>query len=111
MRNILISGASIAGPALAYWRNRTGFQTTVIERAPAPRPGGQAIDVRGPALTVLDQMGLLDRARGIARGSRGRIAGEGRAVPTSRKRTAHRSDHGTASCEKPALVQLVEQVG
>ncbi len=65
MRNVLISGASIAGPALAYWLNRAGFQTTVVERAPAPRPGGQAIDVRGPALSVLDRMGLLDRARSM----------------------------------------------
>ena len=65
MRNVLISGASIAGPALAYWLNRADIRTTVIERAPAPRPGGQAIDVRGPALTVLDQMGLLDQARGM----------------------------------------------
>jgi 2-polyprenyl-6-methoxyphenol hydroxylase-like FAD-dependent oxidoreductase len=63
MPNVLISGASIAGPALAYWLHRAGFQTTIVERAPAPRPGGQAIDVRGPALTVLDHMGLLERAR------------------------------------------------
>ena len=52
MPTALISGASIAGPALAYWLNRAGFQTTVVERAPAPRPGGQAIDVRGPALNT-----------------------------------------------------------
>jgi 2-polyprenyl-6-methoxyphenol hydroxylase-like FAD-dependent oxidoreductase len=31
---ILISGASIAGPALAYWLKRYGFNPTVIERAP-----------------------------------------------------------------------------
>ncbi len=34
-RNILISGASVAGPALALWLSRYGFQPTVIERAPA----------------------------------------------------------------------------
>jgi 2-polyprenyl-6-methoxyphenol hydroxylase-like FAD-dependent oxidoreductase len=65
MRNVLISGASIAGPTLAYWLHRAGYAVTVVERAPAPRPGGQAIDVRGPALTVLDQMGLLDQARAL----------------------------------------------
>lgn len=65
MQNVLISGASIAGPALAYWLRRAGFAVTVVERAPAPRPGGQAIDVRGPALVVLDKMGLLDEARAL----------------------------------------------
>ena len=59
----LISGASIAGPALAHFLTHAGFAVTVVEHAPAPRPGGQAIDIRGPALTVMDRMGLLDQAR------------------------------------------------
>ena len=58
--NILISGASIAGPALAYWLRRYGFTPTLIERAPAPRSGGQAIDLRGTARTVVERMGLLE---------------------------------------------------
>lgn len=61
MQKILISGASIAGPTLAYWLSRAGFDVTVVERAPAPRAGGQAIDVRGPALTVIREMKLLDQ--------------------------------------------------
>ncbi|WP_040837905.1 FAD-dependent monooxygenase [Nocardia brevicatena] len=63
MRNktVLISGASIAGPALAYWLNRYGFDVTVVERAPAPRPGGQAVDFKGQThRTVLERMGILD---------------------------------------------------
>jgi 2-polyprenyl-6-methoxyphenol hydroxylase-like FAD-dependent oxidoreductase len=62
-KNILISGASIAGPALAFWLNRYGFQTTIIERAPAIRPGGYAVDFRGKAIEVLRQMGLIDAIR------------------------------------------------
>jgi 2-polyprenyl-6-methoxyphenol hydroxylase-like FAD-dependent oxidoreductase len=59
-RNVLISGASVAGPALAYWLNRYGFTTTVVERAPALRDGGYAVDFRGAAhLTILREMGLL----------------------------------------------------
>lgn len=58
--NILISGASIAGPALAYWLRRYGFTPTLIERAPAPRSGGQAIDLRGTARSVVERMGILD---------------------------------------------------
>ncbi|HEY4420896.1 MAG TPA: NAD(P)-binding protein, partial [Pseudonocardia sp.] len=45
--NILISGAGIAGPALAYWLRENGFTPTIVEQAPAPRPGGQAVDLRG----------------------------------------------------------------
>ncbi|WP_327092628.1 FAD-dependent monooxygenase [Nonomuraea sp. NBC_01738] len=56
---ILISGGSVAGPALAYWLNRDGHETTLVERAPGVRGGGAAIDFRGSALTVLDRMGLL----------------------------------------------------
>ncbi|MBB4929735.1 2-polyprenyl-6-methoxyphenol hydroxylase-like FAD-dependent oxidoreductase [Lipingzhangella halophila] len=58
---VLISGASIAGPALAYWLRRYGFTPTVVERAPALREGGHPIDVRGAAVEVVDRMGLLDR--------------------------------------------------
>lgn len=64
MKNVLVSGASVAGLTLAYWLRRHGFAATVVERAPAVRPGGQAIDVRGVALDVLDRTGILDEARG-----------------------------------------------
>jgi 2-polyprenyl-6-methoxyphenol hydroxylase-like FAD-dependent oxidoreductase len=58
-RSILISGASIAGPALAYWLDRFGFEVTVVERAPTVRSGGYPIDVRGTAIEVIERMGLL----------------------------------------------------
>jgi len=61
-QRILISGASVAGPALAYWLARYGFRPTVVERAPELRGGGYAVDFRGPAhLSVLAQMGLLEQ--------------------------------------------------
>ncbi|MEV5726275.1 FAD-dependent monooxygenase [Streptomyces pharetrae] len=67
--NILISGASIAGPALAYWLGRHGFQPTVVELAPALRQGGQAVDFRGEThLTVLERMDLLPELRRIQTG-------------------------------------------
>ncbi|MBO8203010.1 FAD-dependent monooxygenase [Streptomyces smyrnaeus] len=68
---VLISGASVAGPALAYWLHRYGFRVTVVERAPALRPGGQAIDVRGPAIEVARRMGVLDELRAHATELRG----------------------------------------
>ncbi|TCC11602.1 FAD-dependent monooxygenase [Kribbella soli] len=59
MTTVLISGASVAGPALAYWLQRYGYRPTVVERAPAPRPGGYAVDFRGASMTVLERMGIL----------------------------------------------------
>lgn len=58
-RSVLISGASIAGPALAYWLDRYGFEVTVMERAPSIRIGGYPIDIRGTAIEVVKRMGLL----------------------------------------------------
>ena len=58
-RSVLISGASIAGPTLAYWLRRYGFDVTVVERAGAVRSGGYPIDVRGTAVDVVERMGLL----------------------------------------------------
>lgn len=62
-KNVLISGASIAGATLAYWLRRHGFTPTVVERAPSIREGGYKVDVRGAALDVLRRMDLLDDVR------------------------------------------------
>jgi 2-polyprenyl-6-methoxyphenol hydroxylase-like FAD-dependent oxidoreductase len=70
-RDVLISGASIAGPALAYWLRRYGFRPTVVELAPAPRAGGQAVDLRGAARSVAGRMGILDDVRRAHVGTRG----------------------------------------
>lgn len=59
-RTVLISGASIAGPALAYWLKSYGFQVTVVERAPELRAGGQNVDVRGAGREVVRRMGIED---------------------------------------------------
>ncbi|NUT49713.1 MAG: FAD-dependent oxidoreductase [Saccharothrix sp.] len=59
---VLISGASIAGPVLAYWLTRYGFDVTVVERAPGPRKtGGHAVDLFRPAMDVVERMGVLPR--------------------------------------------------
>ena len=71
MANILISGAGIAGPALAYWLGTSGHDVTVVERADAVRPGGQAVDLRGAGRTVIERMGVLDRVRSVALDQRG----------------------------------------
>ena len=60
MRSVLISGAGIAGPALAYWLKVAGFEPTIVERAPALRRGGYVIDFWGLGYDLAERMGLLD---------------------------------------------------
>jgi 2-polyprenyl-6-methoxyphenol hydroxylase-like FAD-dependent oxidoreductase len=56
---VLISGAGIAGPCLAYWLQRHGFEPTLVERAPRLRAGGYIIDFWGAGFDVADRMGLV----------------------------------------------------
>jgi 2-polyprenyl-6-methoxyphenol hydroxylase-like FAD-dependent oxidoreductase len=60
-RDVLVVGASVAGPTLAYWLRRYGFNPTVVERTPSLRAGlgGHAVDLFGPAVDVADMMGVL----------------------------------------------------
>lgn len=59
-RTALISGASIAGPVLAYWLSEAGWNVTVVERAERLRTSGYPVDVRGTAVDVIRRMGLYD---------------------------------------------------
>ncbi|MGA5817371.1 FAD-dependent monooxygenase [Kitasatospora sp. NPDC094028] len=90
-RTVLISGGGIAGCALAALLARSGFAPTVVERAPGPRRGGQAVDVRGVALEVVDRLGVLGQVREHRTRMRGMsvLDGEGREV--------HRSTDSTYS--------------
>jgi 2-polyprenyl-6-methoxyphenol hydroxylase-like FAD-dependent oxidoreductase len=63
---VLISGAGVAGPTLAYWLTRYGFQPTVVERSAGQRSSGNPVDVRGEAMDVTAQMGVLPRLREVA---------------------------------------------
>jgi len=67
---ILISGASIAGPVLAYWLTRAGFEVTVVERAPTLRKtGGHAVDLFRPSMEISARMGVLPRIEERATGT------------------------------------------
>lgn len=58
---VLVSGAGIAGPALALWLTRNGYRVVVVETAAGIRPGGQTVDLRGAGADVVARMGLLAR--------------------------------------------------
>ncbi|MFJ3404248.1 FAD-dependent monooxygenase [Promicromonospora sp. NPDC090134] len=70
-RSVLISGAGIGGPTLAYWLHRYGFDVTVVEWAPAPRTGGHAVDIRGTARDVAARTGIVPAVRAAHTGARG----------------------------------------
>jgi 2-polyprenyl-6-methoxyphenol hydroxylase-like FAD-dependent oxidoreductase len=55
---VLISGAGIAGPCLAFWLAKTRLDTSImiVERSPTPRVTGQSIDIRGPAIEIIKKM-------------------------------------------------------
>lgn len=61
--SVLISGAGIAGPALAHWLHRQGIRSTIVEQASDLRLGGQAVDLRGLGEVVARRMGIMPRVR------------------------------------------------
>ncbi|MCX7116108.1 MAG: tetracycline destructase [Gammaproteobacteria bacterium] len=60
-QNILVIGASVAGPAVCYWLKKFGFTPTLIEKNKQLRQGGYAIDIRGIAIDIVKQMGLYEQ--------------------------------------------------
>ncbi len=58
---ILVVGGGIAGPTICYWLKRFGFSPVLIEKFPAIRKGGQALDVRGVATHIAREMGVYDQ--------------------------------------------------
>src|SRR5262249_41444118 len=61
--NVLVSGAGVAGCALAYWLGQNGHFATVVERGGALRSSGAPVDVRGRAALVAERMGIVPRLR------------------------------------------------
>ncbi|GGF27762.1 FAD-dependent monooxygenase [Subtercola lobariae] len=110
----LISGASIAGPALAYWLDRYGWACTVIERAPEFRDGGQNIDVRGAGREVLRRAGLEEAVRAATTGEVGtRFLGKGGAVVAEFPVRESESEGATAELEilRGDLARLLVDAG
>lgn len=70
---ILVAGGGIAGNAVALQLLRAGIHTTVVERAAAPRPGGQAVDLRTASKEVAERMGLMPGVRKLQLDERGWI--------------------------------------
>ena len=80
---VLIVGAGIAGPTLAYWLLRAGHEPTLVERAPELRRGGYLVDFWGAGFDVAEQMGIVPELR-----RRGYVFTEARAVDRDGHRIA-----------------------
>ncbi|MDA2890463.1 FAD-dependent monooxygenase [Mycolicibacterium sp. BiH015] len=61
--DILVSGAGIAGLACALELGSRGHVVTVVESAAQLRTSGTPIDIRGDAIGIADQMGVLRSIR------------------------------------------------
>ena len=59
-QTVLISGAGVGGPTLAYWLRAAGFEPTIIEHAPTLRSGGYVIDFWGLGYDIAERMGLIN---------------------------------------------------
>jgi 2-polyprenyl-6-methoxyphenol hydroxylase-like FAD-dependent oxidoreductase len=102
MRTVLICGAGVAGPTLAYWLARAGFRPTVVERANGQRSSGSPVDVRGPALAVVEQMGVVDALRAAATQATGiRFVDASGRLSRRMSMPATRSAAGTREIEVP----------
>lgn len=101
-RRALVSGASVAGPALAWWLERAGWRVEVVERASQLRTGGQNVDVRGAARGVVRAMGLEDRLLAAGTGEVGIrfVDGAGRSLAEF---PAGEGDSGGATAEAEVL--------
>ncbi len=62
-KNVLISGASIAGLSTAYWMHRLGYNVIVVEIASEPRTAGAAIDIKDDAIDAIKRMGIFEQLK------------------------------------------------
>ncbi len=100
---VLVSGASFAGLATAYWLNRLGHRVTVVEMAKGLRRGGTPVDIEGETIDILTRMGVVEAVRAKALPPRGfdfkdvndttlGSVGAGADQPTHERYEIHRDD-------------------
>lgn len=115
MTDVLVSGASVAGPTVAYWLNRYGFRVTVVEKAPTLRKaGGHAVDLFAPALDIVERMRLHEAAWGRRTGTEQlvvRRAGGRRPVRIEMERLMAAVSRRHVEIMRDDLAQLLHDAG
>src|SRR5207244_1561647 len=90
-----------------------GFAVTVVERAPGVRTGGQAVDVRGAALDVMDRMDLGEQMRAARTRMHGMsmVDGEGNELFRSEEHTfsSGRLDSADVELLREDLTEMLYQ--
>ena len=108
---ILISGASFAGLATAWWMSRLGYAVTVVEMAGGLRRGGTPVDIREGVIAVVRRMGLLNRIKSQALPPRPMVFLDERGCPLKQKQQ-HEGDGGegpeeTYEIERDRLLEML----
>lgn len=106
---VLIVGAGIAGPTLAYWLLRAGHQPTLVERAPELRRGGYLVDFWGAGFDVADRMGIVPelRRRGYVMKEARAVDGEGRRIASFDPDAIMRSNERYVSIARSDLAEVI----
>jgi 2-polyprenyl-6-methoxyphenol hydroxylase-like FAD-dependent oxidoreductase len=106
---ILISGAGIAGPTLAYWLLKAGHEVTIVERAPELRTGGYLVDFWGAGFDVAERMGIVPelRRRGYVFTEAKAIDRQGRTVASMKPASIMRSGERYLSIARSELSAVI----
>jgi len=60
---VLIAGASVAGPCLAHWLVRAGCNVTIVEKTPQLQTNGQSIDIRNDGVRIMRKMDIEEKVK------------------------------------------------
>lgn len=106
---VLISGASFAGLATAWWMNRLGYAVTVVEMAGNLRRGGTPVDVREGVIDVVRRMGLLERIKSASLPQRPVVFLSEQGMPLQQQRQEEASEEPEEGyeVERDALLELL----
>ncbi len=99
---VLISGASFAGLATAWWMNRLGYAVTVVEMASDLRRGGTPVNIREGVIEVVRRMGLLDSIKSQSLPPRPVLFLDGEGLPLHQQ-------HGEQAGEEPEEEYEIER--
>ncbi len=107
---VLVSGASFAGLATAFWMNRLGYAVTVVEIAKGLKMGGSPVDIKGRTVEIVRRMGLLERIQASslkAKPVEFLDAGGGSIVTMPARSDAEQALEPEYEIERDALLQMM----
>ena len=62
---VLVSGASFAGLATAYWMSRIGYAVTVVEVSEGLKKGGTPVNIGDDVVDIVKRMGLFEQIQAV----------------------------------------------